>query len=161
SSDHSLTWAPDGQKILFVSDRDGHDDVYALEGNDPEHSKLVEAHQYKVTRLTQTADPEYGLNFTPDGKHVAFLRGGQLWTMNPDGTDQKVLIKDKEVIDYEFTSDGKWLAYARRDGSFASEVYIMPAAGGEAKNVTRYATYNSGITWSKDGKRLAFISRRP
>ncbi|HKI34837.1 MAG TPA: S41 family peptidase [Gemmataceae bacterium] len=161
SSDHSLAWAPDGQKILFVSDRDGHDDVYALEPNDPEHPKLVEALQFKVTRLTETSDPETGLSFTPDGKRVAFLRGGHLWTMNPDGTDQKLLVKDKEVIDYEFTSDGKWLAYARMDGTFASEVYVMPAGGGEAKNVTRYATYNAGITWSKDGKKLSFISWRP
>src|SRR5262249_13225529 len=99
--------------------------------------------------------------FTHDGKRVLFLRGGQLWGMNPDGTDQKVVVKDRQVIDYELTSDGKWLAYSRLDGSFASEVYVMPASGGEAKNVTRYATYNAGITFSKDGKRMAFISTRP
>jgi tricorn protease len=161
SFDHSATWAPDGQKILFVSDRDGHDDIYALEPNDPEHPKLVDALQFKVTRLTETADPETGLSFTPDGKRVAFLRSGQLWTMNPDGTDQKLLVKDKQVIDYEFTNNGKWLAYSRLDGSFASEIYVMPTAGGEAKNVTRYATSNDGLTWSKDGKRLAFVSWRP
>ncbi len=159
--DHDLAWAPDGQKILFVSDRDGHDDVYALEGNDPEHPKLVDALQFKVTRLTETADPESGLSFTPDGKRVAFLRSGQLWTMNPDATNQKLLVKDKEVIDYEFTTDGKWLAYARMDGSFASEVYVMPATGGEARNVTRYATANANVSWSKDGSKLAFLSQRP
>src|SRR5262249_54212340 len=49
---------------------------------------------------------------------------------------------------------------SRMDGSFASEIYIMPMAGGEAKNVTRYATYNSNITWSANGKKLAFISLR-
>jgi tricorn protease len=161
SFDHNIAWAPDGQKILFVSDRDGHDDVYALAPNDPEHPKFVDALQFKVTRLTETADPETGLTFLPDGKRVAFLRGGQLWTMNPDGTDQKVLVKDKQVFDYDFTSDGKWLAYARLDGSFASEVYVMPAAGGEAKNVTRYATWNGDVSWSKDGKKLSFISQRP
>jgi tricorn protease len=159
--DHSLTWAPDGQKILFVSDRDGHDDVYALEGNDPDHAKLVDAHQFKVTRLTDTADPESDVKFLADGKRVAFLRGGQLWTMNPDGTDQKLLVKDKQVFDYEFTNDGKWLAYARLDGSFASEIYVMPATGGAARNVTRYATFNAEISWSKDGKKLAFIGQRP
>jgi tricorn protease len=159
--DHHIAWAPDGQKILFVSDRDGHDDIYLLEPNDPEHPKLADALQHKVTRLTETADPESGVSFTPDGKRVAFLRGGQLWTMNPDGTDQKVLVKDKQVFDYEFTSDNKWLTYARLDGNFASEVYVMPAAGGEARNVTRYATWNGEVSWSKDGKKLCFISMRP
>jgi len=161
SDDKDLAWSPDGQKLLFVSDRNGRDDIYLLEPDDPEHPKFVEALKYKVTRVTDTADPESDVNFTPDGKRVSFLRGGQLWTMNPDGTDQKVLVKDKQVIDYEFTSDNKWLAYSRLDGSFASEIYVMPAAGGAAKNVTRYATWNSGPTWSKDGKKLCFLSARP
>jgi tricorn protease len=159
--DHGIAWAPDGQKILFVSDRSGQEDVYSLTPDDPEHPKLVDALRFKVARLTETPGPEVGLTFTPDGKRVLFLRGGQLWAMNPDGTDQKVLVKDRQVIDYELSADGKWLAYSHQDGSFASEVYVMPAAGGVARNVTRYATYNTGITFSKDGKRMAFISARP
>jgi tricorn protease len=161
TDDKDLAWSPDGQKLLFVSDRGGRDDIYLLEGDDAEHPKFADAHKYKVTRLTDTADPESDVNFTPDGKHVSFLRGGQLWTMNADGTDQKVLVKDKHVMGYEFTGDNKWLAYARMDGSFASEIYVMPAAGGEAKNVTRYATFNAGPSWSKDGKKLCFLSARP
>src|SRR5262249_9161129 len=62
--------------------------------------------------------------------------------------------------DYEWSPDSKWIAYARMDGSFASELYIIPAAGGQARNVTRYATYNAGVTWSHNGKKLAFISDR-
>src|SRR5207247_768708 len=38
--------------------------------------------------------------------------------------------------------------------------YIIPAAGGEAKNVTRFATFNTGVTWSADGKKLCFLSNR-
>src|SRR5262249_18947738 len=54
----------------------------------------------------------------------------------------------------------KSIAYARSDGSYASEVYIIPSAGGEAHNVTRYATYNGDVTWSKNGQKLAFVSQR-
>jgi tricorn protease len=36
----------------------------------------------------------------------------------------------------------------------------MPSTGGEAKNVTHYATSNAGITWSFNGKKLAFIGER-
>src|SRR5262249_28719686 len=42
--------------------------------------------------------------------------------------------------------------------------YIIPATGASAadpvRNVTRYATYNAGITWSANGKKLAFLSER-
>src|SRR5262249_50266373 len=85
-------------------------------------------------------------------------------TMNPDGTDVKTLVKEPRVIDYEWSPDSQWIAYARLDGSFASEIYIIPATGATAKdpvrNVTRYATFNAGISWAKNGK-LAFLSDRP
>ncbi|HEV3237467.1 MAG TPA: S41 family peptidase [Gemmataceae bacterium] len=160
SFDHAMAWSPDMQKLVFASDRNGHEDLYLLEGNDPEHKKFVEAHIFKVTQLTNTAEAEIGVSFTPDGKRIAFLRAGQLFTMKPDGSDQKALVSDKIVIDYEWSPDGKWVAFSRMDGSFASEIYIMPISGGEAKNVTRYATHNSNITWSANGKKLAFISLR-
>ncbi|MCS7045390.1 MAG: S41 family peptidase, partial [Gemmataceae bacterium] len=45
-----------------------------------------------------------------------------------------------------------------------SELYILPATGptkeNPARNVTRFATYNGGASWSRSGQRLAFISQR-
>lgn len=84
--------------------------------------------------------------------------------MDPDGKNEKVLVSDRQVIDYEFSPDGKWLCYAGMDGSFASELFIIPAGGATAedpaRNITRFATHNSGVTWSRTGNKLAFISQR-
>jgi tricorn protease len=164
SNDHGIAWSPDGSKIIFLSDRGGHEDLYLLEANDPEHPKFVEAHKFKVTQLTNTPEPELGVGFSHDGKRVAFLRAGKLWTMKPDGSDPKIVVNDVTVFDYEWSPDGQWLLYARRDGSFASELYIVPAGGATAadpaRNVTRYATYNGDVTWSADGKKIAFLSDR-
>jgi tricorn protease len=162
--DHGVAWAPDGKKLLFLSDRNGFEDIYSLEADDPDHPDLTSAHKFKVTQLTKTPEPEFGMEFTPDGKRVSFLRAGKLVTMKPDGTDEKVLVQDGQVFDYEWSPDGKWVCYARNDNSFASELFLVPAAGptaeNPARNITRFATYNGGITWSKTGNRIAFISRR-
>ncbi len=160
ANDHGMAWAPDSSKMVFLSDRGGYEDLYLLEANDPEHPKFVDAHEFKVKQLTNTRDPESGVTFSPDGKRVSYLSGGKLWTMNPDGSDQKIVINTPQVIDYEWSPDSKWIVFARMDGSFASELYIMPAAGGNAVNVTRFATFNAGVTWSQDGKKLAFLSMR-
>jgi tricorn protease len=166
ANDHGMAWAPDGSKMIFISDRGGHDDLYLLEPDDPDHPKFTEAHRFKVTQLTDTRAAESGVSFSPDGKRVAFIRAGKLWTMSPDGKgkDAKVVVDDVTVFDYEWSPDGKWIAYARRDGSFASELYIVPSTGptraSPARNVTRYATYNAGVTWSADGKKLCFLSDR-
>lgn len=162
--DHGAAWAPDGSKIIFLSDRNGHENVYLLEANDPEHPKLTEAHAFKVTQVTSTREAESGLSFSPDGKRVAFLRGGKLHTMAPDGKDVKVVVNDVAVFDYDWSPDGKWFVFARRDGSFASELYLVPADGPTAdkpvRNITRYSTFNAGVTWSANGKQLAFLSDR-
>ncbi len=164
SNDHGAAWAPDGSKIIFLSDRNGHEDLYLLEGDDPEHPNFTEAHRFKVKQLTNTVDAEDHIRFAPNGSRVAFLRAGKLWTMKPDGSDQKAIVPDVHVFDFEWSPDSRWFVYARRDGSFASELYIAPSSGptteNPARNVTRYATYNGDVTWSNDGKKIAFLSER-
>jgi tricorn protease len=162
--DHGIAWSPDSSKMLFLSDRSGFEDIYLLEPDDPDHPTLTKAHRFKVKQLTNTPEAESGVSFSPDGSQVAFLRAGKLMTMNPDGTGQKVLVDHGQIFDYEWSPDGKWVCYARMDGSFASELFIVPAGGATTqdppRNITRFATYNGGVTWSRSGNKLAFISQR-
>lgn len=162
--DHGIAWSPDGKKMLFLSDRSGHEDIYLLETDDPDHPDLIQAHKYKVKQITNTTEAEMGVSFSPDGNRVAFLRAGKLMTMNPDGANEKVLVNDRHVFDYEWSPDSKHICYAGQDGSFASELFIIPATGPTAtepaRNITRFATYNGGVTWSATGNKLAFISQR-
>jgi tricorn protease len=159
AADSSPVWSPDGQKILFASDRTGVSDLYLLEPDDPDHPAITKAHKFKTKQLTQSPEEETGLQFNPRDGRVSFLRGGQLCTMKADGTDFQVLVADKKVVDYEWSPDGKWVVYSRVDGSFASELYILPTDKSKpAVNVSRYATYNADVSWGA-GK-IAFISQR-
>ncbi len=159
--DHSIAWAPDGKSILFASDRNGHEDLYLLEPDDAENPELTKAHRFKVKQLTDTAEAETGASFSPDGKRIAFLRAGKLYTMMPDGANEKVLVNESQVFDYDWSPDGKHIVYARMDGSFASDLYIVPSnGGGPAKNITRHATFNGDVSWSQTGHKLGFVSQR-
>jgi tricorn protease len=162
--DHGIAWSPDSKRIIFLSDRNGQEDIYSLEPDDPEHPELTKAHRFKVTQLTNTPEEEGAAWFSPDGARISFLRAGKLFTMKPDGSDVKAVVDEGQVFDYEWSPDSKWIAYARMDGSFASELYIVPATGptkaDPPRNVTRFATYNAGVTWSQSGMKLAFISQR-
>jgi len=161
--DHAPAWSPDGKKLIFLSDRGGHEDIWLIESAEPANAVLTKASAFKLAQLTNTEDAEQGISFAPDGKRISFVRNGQLLTMNPDGSDVKTIVKDTRVIDYEWSPDSKWIAFSRLDGNWSSEIYIVPATGptdnDPARNVTRYALFNAGITWSKSGK-LAFLSER-
>lgn len=157
--EHGLAWAPDNRKLLFASDRTGYEELYLLESDDPETMDLTKATKFKTKALTKTPEPEVAASFTPDGSRIAFIRSGKLWTMKPDGTDTKVLVGQPQVFDYDWSPDGKWIVYSRADGSYASELYVMPTDGSKpAVNVTRYATMNADVSWG--GNKLAFLSQR-
>ncbi|WP_439622991.1 S41 family peptidase [Gemmata sp.] len=159
--DHAASFSPDGKSVVFLSDRTGHEEVYLLEADDPEHSEFTRAHKFKVKRLTTSPEGELGPTFSPKGDRIAFLRSGKLWTMKPDGTDQKVLVNETQVFDYDWSPDGSMVVFARMDGSFASELYIAPTDGSSPpKNITRYATYNADVSWSRTGNRVGFIGQR-
>jgi len=158
--DHGVSWSPDGKKIIFLSDRDGHENLYQLDPDDTEHPEITAAHQFKVKQLTNFSEAVSGAVFSPDGKRIAFLRAGKLWSMNPDGTDVKVVVSEQQVIDYDWSPDSKSFVYARLDGSWGNELYIVPAAGGKSENITHYATGNYDVTWSNSGMKLAFIAER-
>jgi tricorn protease len=157
--EHSLAWSPDNKKLLFISDRDGYEDLYLLESDDPETADLTKASRFKTKALTNTPEAEIAATFTPDGSRIGFIRGGKMYTMKPDGTDTKCIVDQTQVFDYDWSPDGKWIVYSRADGSFASELYIMPLDGSKpAINVTRYATFNADVSWA--GNKLAFLSQR-
>lgn len=157
--EHNVAWAPDNKKLVFVSDRNGYEELYVLESDDPDTTDLTRATKFKSRALTSTPEPEDAPSFTPDGARVAFVRAGKLWTMKADGTDAKALVDQPQVTEYEWSPDGKWLVYVREDGAFASELYVMPIDGSKpAVNVTRYATSNFDVSWA--GNKLAFRSQR-
>lgn len=164
ANDHGLAWAPDSRSLAFLSDRNGREDVYLLQSADPATTALSKAGKFKVQAVTQSAAAESGLSFAPDGKRLAFLREGRLVTSKIDGTDEQIVAGDTMVIDYDWSPDSRWLCYSRLDGSYASELYVVPTSGptreNPIRNVTRYATFNAYIHWSRNNRFLAFLSER-
>src|ERR1700749_3128650 len=68
-------------------------------------------------QLTSGASSATTPRWSPDGARLAFVTGGQVWTMNPDGSDRKQLTNiSTGASDPVWSPDGRWLA-------FASEVY--------------------------------------
>lgn len=75
-------WSPDGQKIAFGSNRDGNDEIYVMNCDGS-----------NVTRLTHTPATEYYCTWSPDGQKIAFSSNRdkehsfQLFIMSADGTN--------------------------------------------------------------------------
>ena len=86
--------SPDGKRIVYqvgyysVKQNKGHQVLYIIDANG-KNQKL----------LTTSDKSETDASWMENGKRIAFLTGGQLWSMNPDGTDRRQLTKSATEIE--------------------------------------------------------------
>ncbi|MFG0318382.1 MAG: S41 family peptidase, partial [Planctomycetota bacterium JB042] len=97
----------------------------------------------------------------PDGR-FAFVSGlGDLVVMDEHGEGRRTIVSGWDSPDFDWSPDGKWLAYSRNDDDFNEDVWIAPVDGSRAPfNVSVHPDNDSGPAWSPDGKVLAFSGRR-
>src|ERR1700744_4312453 len=97
---------------------------------------------------------------TPDGKTVIFSYEGDLWKVdigNPQAV--RLTAMQGEETCPRVSPDGKWLAFTSNQFGNA-DVYVMPLAGGEIKQLTYHDANDQVDSWSWDSKSIYFTSNR-
>ncbi|HUK12076.1 MAG TPA: S41 family peptidase [Thermoanaerobaculaceae bacterium] len=156
-----LAWSPDGKTLVYASDRTGAMHLFAVRPADRDDGKFYRAVKFSETQLTRGDTDEHQPRFSPDGKLLAFVRGkGGLAVANADGTNPRTLFEHWERINFAWSPDSKWLAFAREDQEYNREVFIVPAAGGEAVDVSQHPGDDDRPAFSPDGRRLYWLSDR-
>ncbi len=145
-------WSPDGSKIAFSATRGGNWDIY-----------VVNADGSNVTRLTSDPALDAAPDWSRDGKQIVFTSNrGDGWTdiyvMNADGTNVKRLTSDP-ASDYNpvWSPDGRKIAFASdRVGGGDKEIYTMNADGSGITRLTFDPDPNDRPDWSPDGSLIAY-----
>ena len=168
--DRSPSWSPDGKRIAFMSDRDGH---FNIPGGLPNYEIYVmDADGGNQRNITNDPNSDSSPSWSPDGKRIVFVsdRDGnyEIYVMDADGNNQQRLT-DNDFYDTHpsWSPDGKRIAFiSRRDGHFigegglSSEIYVMDNDGGNEQRLTENRKRDSSPSWSPDGKWIAFASDR-
>jgi Tol biopolymer transport system component len=120
---------PNGEKIAFVSDRDGNNEIYTM-GVDGSN----------VTRLTTNAVSDLGPAWSPAGDAIAFARevldiGGsryQLFVMEDDGTNEQPLQSTPDDDqDPSWSPDGTKIVFEK--GSWEGTALFVVGSGGSGE----------------------------
>ena len=101
-------------------------------------------------------------NWSRDGKYFLFNRAGRICKLPVAGGEPELIdtgLAARCNNDHGLSPDGTQLAVSDQSEERKSLIYILPAAGGTPRRVTRLGpSYWHG--WSPDGKTLAFCGER-
>ncbi len=167
SEDQAMAWSPNGQWIAFHTHREMSDDVWLRPADGSQPDK-------RITFLGRGAEVGWP-RWSPDGRTV-LLNGARkrdgasvLYIIGVDQDSGELTSDLKEVevtgIDGEM-GHSEWLPDSRTIVAMAKEgpgrhvIFMVPASGGSATIVHRYATEHdfSGLGASTNGKWVAFAA---
>lgn len=129
--------SPNGKQIVYqvgyysVKENKGHQVLY-----------IMDADGKNARQLTTSSKNETDASWIEGGKRIAYLFEGQVWSMNPDGTDRKQLTKSStEIEGYKFSPDGKHIILIKSlpyHGSIKENPSDLPKATGRLATDMNY-----------------------
>ena len=140
-------------KILFVSDRDGDEEIFIMDEDGNNQIQLT------FNQLDDW-DPEW----SPDGDQIAFISyvngNDEIFVMNSDGSNLVQLTTNNNEDGYiEWSPNGdKIVFHSLRDGNW--DIHLMEADGSDQKQLTFSQGDDKDPDWSPAGDQITFWSDR-
>jgi Tol biopolymer transport system component len=157
--DYNAAFSPDGNRIAFVSERDGNMEIY-----------VIGADGSGLRRLTHEFALDDHPAWSPDGRRLAFVSTRQpadtpgrawngIYAMKADGS-QVERLSPADTADYSpaWSPLGAWIAFASGSGKAGeTDLYVMRPDGNDRRLVIRDGGWPA---FGPDGQRIFFHSRR-
>lgn len=141
-----FAWSPDSVRLVFTRV-----EKLAAPKPDPEPTGRVAEDMLTITRLRNKAD---GRGFIHD-------RRSHLWTVTLDGDETRLTEGDHDNSAPAWSPDGTQIAFISKrmpdaDDTNRTDLYVIPAAGGEVRLLETGSGPVDAPAWSPDGALIAY-----
>ena len=145
----SPRWSPDGTRLVYLSGEEHTAQVYC---------RWMDTGQ--TARLAQLPGPASGIEWSPDGTHIAFSMPVQapekpFVTMPPMPPGAEWAKPAKVIQKVIYRMDG--IGYLK-DMYF--QLFVLPAEGGSPRQITSGDFHHRDPRWTPDGNSLVFSANR-
>ena len=163
SLDYDPAWSPDGQWIVFTSEREGSADLYRVKPDGTELERLTDSPAY---------DDQAALS--PDGTQIVFVTtraGGtaDLWMLDLRTRKARPLTSGPGG-DFRpsWSPDGRWIAFSSDRGSTlprekggqwwvhlqVADIYLIHPDGSGLKRLSEHGNFCGSPKWTGDSRRV-------
>lgn len=170
-AERQLSWSPDGKKLLYTSERDGHWNIYTAEITRHDESNFANS-----TLITETAlfDPSDNIertyaSFSPDGNSLAYIQDrNKLMIKNLKTGHTKQLLDGKTHVSrgggysYEWSPDGQWIVTegVLHNHDPYTDIFIVNTETAEMIPLTETGYFDESPSFALDGEAVVFQSDR-
>jgi Tol biopolymer transport system component len=143
--DLSPAWSPNFGEIAFVRHSSSSNTLYTMDATGGD-----------LSRVTRDArNPAW----SPSGARIAFNRGGDIFTIKPDGSGLRRVTSSRAYDDYpSWSPDGTRIAFRRSRTALSGNlgIYTVTTTG----TGLRRLTFGNGSepNWAPDGTKLVFFT---
>lgn len=155
AAEYHVNWSPDSRRLAYVSERDGVPHIFIYDFATNTETQLTNGGADAMPR------------FAPDGKLLAFTRDGRALHVADLAAKQERKLADGYLQrapffserPYVWSPDSQWLAYSSVSNKAFRNVFVVPAAGGAARQISTLANgFTNAVAWSPDGAYILFTT---